>query len=248
MNKNQKPYPAVVIFKSKNIKETTEDILGLTTSLCQFGFTLRFPAEMRISYHVENQIELIVTFTDEKHAETWLEHPDIIKYYQTSFSKLPEPPTVIAYPDAVFEYDNEQNCICKSWPFILLSPEPFTGLSPLKCGKCLNHILLDRIPEGLQFEEWSALHNHIYEIWLASGTLEKWAEKQLGKYNSELNKNTIKLLKKFKKNNELQIYYQLWQEEYDSTNKCPECENKGVKTKLKKPMFACNQCFLAFGY
>jgi predicted nucleic acid-binding Zn ribbon protein len=108
--------------------------------------------------------------------------------------------------------------------------------------------LLDKIPEGLNFEAWSTVHNHIYEIWLASGLLEKWAEKQLGKYNSQLNKDLLKLIKRVKKINGIPIYYQLWQATYDDKNSCPSCKDKGIKTKLKKPKYACSNCYLAFGY
>jgi hypothetical protein len=246
--KNEKPYPAIIIFKSKNIKETTDDLLSFSTSLYQYGYILKSPMEMRYSYTHENQIEIILTFIDEEHSKLWLDHPEIIKYYQNRFSKLIEPPQVIFYPDAYLEADDERNCICKSWPFILLSPEPFTDLSPFKCGKCLNHILLNKIPEAIQFEEWSVIHNHIYEIWLASGLLEKWAEKQLGKYKSELNKNAVKLIKRFYKKNRIHIYYQIWQKEYDNKNICPSCEKKGKETNMKKPLYACKKCFLAFGY
>jgi len=242
------PYPAIVSIKSNNIEEAADDFLGLTGSLYQLGYILYSPREIRFSYTHENQIDLIVTFIDEEHSESWLADPFIIKHYQTKLSKLTEPPKVIFYPDAVFEYDNEQNCTCKSWPFMLLSPEPFTKLSPITCGKCLNHILLDKIPDGLQFEEWSAVHDHIYEIWLSSGLLEKWAEKQLGKYNSALNKDVLKIIKRVKKKNGIPIYYQLWQETYNDKNSCPSCKGKGVKTKLNKPKYACKHCHVAFGY
>ena len=96
--------------------------------------------------------------------------------------------------------------------------------------------------------DWLRLHSHVYQIWLASGTLEEWAKNELEDYDSALNKDARGLLKDLRKHYGAEAYFSIHVEEPDACKTCPRCGSKGSSSPWRKPNRVCRKCRLAFDF
>ena len=244
-----KPIAAKILLTLSDKKSSGEEFISLSGSLYHKGLIYGEPRELRKN---KNVLELIVTFTSFRAYKNWLKDDFIKEYWLEKFeSFLSEIPITIAEKDVIIEIDKIFNCICKDSeiPFYLLDGRRFGFVGDLTCGNCLGIIPKYKIPQTIKLESWLSLHGNVYEIWLASGVLEKWALKELsnykkGKLNLEGEKIRNELSEYFKK----PVYISYFVEEPDSEVLCLICGNSGEVSGLRKPNKICNNCFTAFDY
>jgi hypothetical protein len=243
--KPQKPVPAIIAMELKDPQDSGESFLGFSTTLYQYGYIFEEPRELRRRSREPRFLELICTFVDDVATTKWWKDRRIQKHFGEGFHKLKHPPKVIASRDVIVDFDNIQTCSCKKRNNLLLEGARIIPLGGLTCGNCLNPLPNYSIPEDLGVESWSRLHAQIYDIWLASGTLEIWARNQLAKFNSEFNKASRKLTAKIHHHYKLPVFYSLFVED-GSSEKCPWCRKKGKPSSWLKPQRVCHDCKIAF--
>jgi predicted nucleic acid-binding Zn ribbon protein len=249
--KDSRPVPAVVRMELRDSRHTAEDLISLSVSMLQKGLILGEPRELRRLPQTPEILELVCTFTDKSAADKWLQNDFIKRCHGKIFRKLlKHRPTLIRYRDVILDVDDVKVCACKTKPrAYLLQGRALDELGSLLCGECMNYIPQYRIPAKLNsIETFARLHSNIYDLWLASGTLEKWAERQLDDYNSDLNKDARKVIREVTQYYRRPAYYMIWAEEYDEKMSCPHCGNKGHRSPWRKPTRICKRCKLAFGY
>ncbi len=80
-----KPRPAKIILTLKEGKTTGEQFISLSTILYQQNLIYEEPRELR---RVGNNLELVVTFRDNKSSKDWRKHKPIEKYYGEKLKAL----------------------------------------------------------------------------------------------------------------------------------------------------------------
>lgn len=243
------PIPATIKIRPFDIKNAVDNLILLSSTMYQAGLIFEQPQELRQPLEKPEIIELLCTFVDEQAATDWLNNEMVQKYFGEFFeTSLASPLQICRYRDVIIEADNLATCQCNTHSAFLLQGRTFDYRSSLICGDCLYSLPAYKIPEEIGCEYWSRLHHHIYDIWLASDTLEKWAETQLRDYHSELNQAARKLILQIRQYYGVPAFYMIYCEEYDIDMPCPNCGSQGHLSGWDKPARICKRCKLAFGY
>ena len=247
--KIERPIPIALEMELKDASESGDVFIGLLGSLYQGGFAFRGPDELRRGSKNSAQLELICTLVDSKAWNLWKKSTQYKEHWRPRFKKhLKGPPKIVRRIDIVNEYDSVKTCSCIEWPSFILSVNWFEHTGAVVCGECLNSIPQYLFPPEIGAEDWKEVYKQVYRIWLASGTLEKWAEKQLGDYNSDLNKEARKVIGRLKKFRKVPAYYPIWTEDFSLDMPCPNCGRAGKESPWTKPARVCGVCKLAFGF
>ncbi|MDA7916181.1 Zn-ribbon-containing protein [Verrucomicrobia bacterium] len=235
----------------KDEKYDGNDFISMSTSMLQLGFILSEPRELRRNPSDPKELQLICTFVDSASIRLWKASNWYRDQWKPRFKKhLRGVPKLVRWREVIQDIDDKDVCGCKEWPSFLLYPNCISPLpSAVHCGRCRHPVPSYKLPDGID-HGWERVHDHIYNIWLSSGLLESWAESQLGDYQSDLNREAIKVIDRLRKFRKVPAYYQIWQEEgdYFKGMPCPSCGKKGSNSPWDYPVRLCGKCKLAFGY
>lgn len=244
-----RPVPAVVRMVLKDPRNSADELIGLSPTMYQEGFIFAEPRELRRVPETPEVLELICTFVDATAARTWQKNDRIKSLFGPMLRDLlVGPPKVVKCRDVIADYDDIMTCCCRKPSSYILDGPRTSYDGALLSGECRNRIPEYSIPRELEVQEWGHLFTLIFEIWIASGTLEKWAEVQLSDPKSDLNVAARKLVAKISKHYGVPAYY-LIMPPYDAgvQESCPNCGSRGHDSPWGAHMRVCKRCKLAFG-
>lgn len=239
------PIPARIILPLKRKVDSGEDIIGLSTTLYRQGLIYGEPRELRRN---EDELILIVIFSDQYAFDHWLENEAVVQYWRTKLQDLlqSEPVTKIER-DVILEVDKVKNCNCEDSGFFLLSGRRMLFIGGLFCGDCLGIIPDYKIPRNIELEAWHNNYERVYSIWLASGTLEEWACEELSNYkNGALNLEGQRIRKALELYLKRPVFLEYFEEEPSLEPHCLICGFAGEESGLKRPNRVCLECRTAF--
>jgi hypothetical protein len=242
-----KPRPAKIILTLKDGKTTGEQFISLSTILYQQNLIYDEPRELR---RVGDNLELILTFRDNKSSKDWKQNKTIKKYYDEKFKALinGQPKTKLQR-DVILEVDKVRLCDCKKSSCYFLQGRSL-GIydNELNCGDCLGQVSYSTLPIDIEIENWQRHHRRTYLNYIESDFLEKKALKELmnhdkGVLNKEGQKVRRQLATFFKK----PVYYLYFATDESPDSLCPICKTKGKLTGHGRPYKICKKCDSAFG-
>lgn len=247
--KTQKPVPALIRMRLKDHRYDCADLIRFSTAMLEEGLILPEPRELRRDPRNPEIIELTCTFVDQSAARMWRTSPAVRKHLGPIFKQhLQGSPRIVRYRDVIYDVDNDRVCACEDWPSFLLDPDTLGHFSSVVCGGCLYPIPPYKLPKEFEIGHWESTYEHVYLIWLESGTLESWAGSQLGDYHSDLNREARRIIGRLRRFRPVPAYYLIWSENESLDMPCPNCGRKGRKSPWKKPAKVCGSCKLGFGY
>lgn len=187
-------------------------------------------------------LELICVFVDQRASEIWLSQVTT-PWLETN---LASPPRVVPQRDVFYDEDDVRVCSCATSETLLLR---VSEIAAFQCGVCLYPYPGYRLPAELRSaESWAYVYEKVYAIWLGSGTLETWAQGQLARPDSELNREGYRLSRLAAEALGGKVYFDLFvePEEQGRDEPCPMCHGPTRRNPLWKA-WVCDACWL-IGY
>jgi hypothetical protein len=242
-----KPRPARIILTLKDSKSTGEQFISLSTTLYQENLIYEGPRELR---RVGDNLELLVTFRDNKSSKDWRKNKSIEKYYSERFKTLIKgQPKTKLQKDVILEVDKVRLCDCKKSSYYLLQGRAL-GIydNELNCGDCLGQISYSTLPRNIEIENWQRHHGRTYLNYLESDFFESKALKELKNHDKGiLNKEGQKIRRQLANHLKKRVYYMYFTTDESTDTLCPICKTKGQLTGHGRPYRICKKCDSAFG-
>lgn len=242
-----KPRPAKIILTLKDSKGTGEPFISLSTTLYQQNLIYKEPRELR---RVGDNLELVVTFRDNKSSKDWRKHKVIEKYYGEKFKTLISgKPKTKLQKDVILEVDKVRLCACKKSNSYFLQGRAL-GIygNELNCGDCLGQISYSTLPINIEIENWQRHHGRTYLNYLESDFFEAKALKELKNYDKGiLNKEGQEVRRQLSDYLKKPVYYMYFMTDESPDSLCPVCKTKGQLTGHGRPYKICKKCDSAFG-
>ena len=241
-----RPVAARIRLRIKDPRGSLEGIDLLPNALCEAGLIRREPRLMRWSVDDPAVLEIVVTFVDRGAARSWARDPRVRRYLGTATRRLARGRArTVRERDYWLEVDDERVCSCERSPWCMLQGPPIWRDEVLWCGACGLAVPKRRVDEPCA-GGWAEAYRHIYEIWLASGVYEMWAERELSDLRSELNRAGRRLAREYGRTTGVPVYYELF---FAEPGQRPLCVNCGRATRDVEGWPAwrvCRRCRLMF--
>lgn len=241
-----RPVAARIRVRIKDPTKPIEELDLLPTALREAGLIRREPRLTRWAADEPGVIEFTVMFVDGEAARTWERHPHVRKYLDEETRRLMRGrPRTVRERDYWVKVDDDRVCPCARSPWFMLQGPPIWRDEVLWCGECGLAVPNRRVPEP-GAGGWAEVYRHIYEIWLASGVYEMWAERELSDLGSELNRAGRRLAREYARETGVPVYYELF---FPEPGLHPVCVNCGRATREVEgwPTWrACQRCRLMF--
>ncbi len=132
------------------------------------------------------------------------------------------------------EPDSTPPCTCRKPPSLIMATDMFSTESPFSCGKCGGLVPLYRLPftdESKTYEDvcfWARDYRAFDTLWIASGSGERLACRELSRPDSELSRGGREICRTIEEKRGTPTYYAL-QRYYgrslaaERRLRCPEC-------------------------
>ena len=155
---------------------------------------------------------------------------------------MPTPAEAYAKLKAPKPTDPAEQCKCTGKTPIKLVLEP--GFNPMRCVACGKEVAPDGLKLSVNQAEsaatWQASAAGIYNLWLAAGEYQSWAERQMTDISSPINVDARKLAEDL---NPLRRCYFAWNVGEDAMAQCPRCgAETAAVTSSAGPHAACEEC------
>jgi hypothetical protein len=138
----------------------------------------------------------------------------------------------------------EQVCKCTNKPPVKLVMEP--GFNPLRCVTCGLEVTPEALKLSVEQAEalatWNGCAVGIYNLWLAAGEYQTWAERQMLELGSPVNVDGRKLAEDLKPVR--RAYYWVFTGD-EPLAQCPRCGGETTQAAgASAPQAFCNDCSL----
>ena len=193
------------------------------------------------------ELRIWCTFTD-RHAFSSWRHNELVA------KRCPE---LIASTIDVVETvtpwaRHDKRCDCVESSAFALNGHGF-GIrkSVLYCCDCLgyypNYDTLEKAGDiYAQLQSWALIFGHVYDIWMHTADLEKWALNELQSSTSEINSSGREFARLIGDRIDKQVWYNLFVQNEARTNVCPACNRECVHAKWSQKRFLCHDCNLVY--
>lgn len=218
----------------------------LAGSLYQHGLIWR-QYEQAIVCESLPQLRLTCTFTDQHAYDTWQSHPSI----STEFSDVLRGRVHVSRIATPCDR-HEEVCGCNNSSEFILRGHGFGhSKAVLYCVDCLGYIPRYRVQNRFgaidaPLESWAVISSRVYDIWLATSTLEDWASTQLSDPASEINVAGLSFATKLSNTVRKPFWYYLFVPYDDVTSKCPKCGGESMRSVYSGPSFQCDACRIVY--
>lgn len=193
------------------------------------------------------ELRIWCTFTDRHAFQSW-RHDQLVaeRCAEILASKIDVTETITPWSR------HDSLCTCERSTGLVLNGHGFGNRkSVLFCCDCLGYYPNYRVLELLgdayaQLQSWALVSGHVYDIWMLTANLERWALRELQSVHSELNSTGRELAEQVRVRTERQVWYFLFVEHDARTNICPSCHRICEHPKWCPKIFACHECEVVY--